>query len=55
MLTKLQAAKICINSGCYMAIANGSKNNPIKTLLKIINVHGLSQKFLVCMLEKNGL
>ena len=34
MLTKLQAAKICINSGCYMAIANGSKNNPIKTLIK---------------------
>ena len=34
MFTKLQAAKICINSGCYMAIANGSKNNPIKTLLK---------------------
>jgi glutamate 5-kinase len=34
MKTKLQAAKICISSGCYMAIANGNFLNPIKELLR---------------------
>tara|TARA_B100000945_G_scaffold296459_1_gene274741 strand:+ start:3183 stop:4280 length:1098 start_codon:yes stop_codon:yes gene_type:complete len=34
METKLQAAKICMNSGCYMAIANGYHNNPISSLFK---------------------
>ncbi len=32
--TKLDAAKICINSGCHMFIANGNKENPLKRLLK---------------------
>ena len=32
MSTKLEAAKICINAGCNMLIANGSKLNPIKTI-----------------------
>ena len=32
--TKIDAAKICMNSGCHMFIANGKKENPIKTLLK---------------------
>jgi len=32
--TKLDAAKICINSGCHMFIANGKKENPLKKLLK---------------------
>ncbi len=32
--TKLDAAKICINSGCNMFIANGKKNNPIKRMIK---------------------
>ena len=32
--TKLDAAKICINSGCHMFIANGKKENPIKKMLK---------------------
>ena len=31
--TKLDAAKICMNSGCSMFIANGKKNNPIKQML----------------------
>ncbi|MDC3127137.1 glutamate 5-kinase [Candidatus Pelagibacter bacterium] len=31
--TKLDAAKICINSGCHMFIANGKKENPIKRML----------------------
>ena len=34
MLTKLDAAKICINAGCHMFIANGKKNNPIKNIIK---------------------
>ncbi len=33
MLTKLEAAKICMNSGCYMSIANGKHINPIKRIL----------------------
>ena len=34
METKLQAAKICMNSGCFMAIANGNYNNPLTKLIK---------------------
>ena len=32
--TKLDAAKICMNSGCHMFIANGKKNNPLKRMIK---------------------
>ena len=32
--TKLDAARICINSGCHMFIGNGEKNNPIKNMIK---------------------
>ena len=34
MGTKLDAARICMNSGCYMAIANGKSLNPLDKLLK---------------------
>ena len=34
MITKLDAAKICINSGCHMFIASGKKNNPIKSMIE---------------------
>ena len=34
MITKLDAAKICMNAGCYMFIANGGKNNPIKVMIE---------------------
>jgi glutamate 5-kinase len=34
MKTKIEAAKICQLSGCYMAIANGNYNNPIKKMLE---------------------
>ena len=27
MITKLEAAKICMNAGCHMFIANGNKRN----------------------------
>jgi len=33
MLTKLEAAKICVNAGCHMLIANGKKFNPIKKII----------------------
>ena len=32
--TKLDAAKICMNSGCHMFLANGKKENPLKNMLK---------------------
>ena len=34
IITKLDAAKICMNSGCHMFIANGKKNNPILNMVK---------------------
>ena len=32
--TKLDAALICINSGCHMFLANGNKDYPIKNIVK---------------------
>jgi glutamate 5-kinase len=32
--TKLDAAKICMNSGCHMFIASGKKDNPISNMIK---------------------
>ncbi len=32
--TKLDAAKICMNSGCHMFIANGKIDNPISNMIK---------------------
>ena len=34
IITKLDAAKICMNSGCHMFIANGKKNNPIFNMIR---------------------
>ena len=34
MRTKLEAAKICMNAGCNMLIANGSNFNPIKKIIE---------------------
>ena len=34
MHTKLEAAKICMNSGCSMLIANGKKFNPIQKIIE---------------------
>jgi glutamate 5-kinase len=33
IITKLDAAKICMNSGCHMFLANGKKNNPIFNMI----------------------
>ncbi len=32
--TKLDAAKICMNSGCHMFISNGKKDNPLGRMIK---------------------
>ena len=34
MVTKLEAANICMNSGCYMFIGNGNRMNPIKYMIE---------------------
>ena len=34
IITKLDAAKICMNSGCHMFIANGKIDNPIYNMIK---------------------
>ncbi len=34
MITKLEAANICMNAGCHMFIANGNKKNPINNMIK---------------------
>tara|TARA_A100001011_G_C14294395_1_gene837738 strand:- start:1608 stop:2699 length:1092 start_codon:yes stop_codon:yes gene_type:complete len=34
IVTKLDAAKICINAGCHMFIGNGKKINPIKRMIQ---------------------
>ncbi len=34
MITKLEAAGICMNAGCHMFIANGNKKNPIRNMIK---------------------
>jgi len=34
IFTKLDAAKICMNSGCHMFLANGSKENSLKRMVK---------------------
>ena len=54
MKTKLEAAEICINSGCYMSIANGKHLNPIDKLIKYNNCTWFIRKYQVWMQEKNG-
>ncbi len=34
MITKLEAAKICMNAGCHMYIGNGNKINPINYMIQ---------------------
>ena len=63
MSTKLEAAKICINSGCFMAIANGKHPQPLSKLIKtnictwfIPKVSRLDarKKWIVSSIESNG-
>ncbi len=34
MITKLEAANICMNAGCHMFIGNGNRKNPIKYMVE---------------------
>ena len=61
--TKLDAAKICINSGCHMFIGNGKKNNPITNMVKnkiythfIPRISSLDarKKWIISSLNSNG-
>ena len=54
MKTKIEAAKICQLSGCYMVITNGTHENPIKKINESQNVRGFYQKFLNLMQENSG-
>ena len=62
--TKLDAAKICINSGCHMFIANGKKDYPISKMLKYkrfthfvpkISSLDARKKWIISSLNSNGL
>ena len=63
MITKLDAAKICMNSGCYMFIGNGKKDNPLKKMItdkiytcflpKISNLDA-RKKWIISSLSSNG-
>ena len=52
--TKLDAAKICMNSGCHMFISNGNKDSSLKRMLRRKFSPILFLKFQVLMQEKNG-
>ena len=45
MVTKLDAASICMNAGCHMFIGNGNKKNPIKQMIEKKSSLNLYQKF----------
>ncbi len=63
MITKLDAANICMNAGCHMFIGNGNKNNPIRNMIqnKIftkfipkISTLDARKKWIVSSLSSNG-
>ena len=63
MKTKLDAAKICMNAGCYMFIANGKYMHPIKRIIekKIytcfepkISTLDARKKWIISSLNTNG-
>ena len=63
MITKIEAAKICINSGCNMIIASGKINHPIKNIIKKkkytwfvpqINSFNAKQKWILGTIKTKG-
>ena len=63
MITKLEAAGICMNAGCYMFIANGNKKSPISHMIKKrrytkfipkISTMAARKKWIVSSLSSNG-
>ena len=55
MITKIEAAKICMDAGCNMIISSGKVNNPIQNIIKNKKFTWLFQKLILIMLKKNGL
>ena len=53
MITKIWAAKICMNSGCSTVITNGHQNYPLRKINKKIQ-HGFMLLTLQVLLENNG-
>ena len=49
LITKLEAAKICMNAGCHMFIANCNKKNPIKHMIqtKILSNNQKKGEFII--------
>ena len=63
MITKIDAAKICMNSGCKMILAQGSINNPISKLEKgktctifipQINNYNAKKKWILSSIKSKG-
>ena len=63
MVTKLDAANICMNAGCYMFIGNGNRNHPIKHMIEEktftkfvpkISTLAARKKWIVSSLNSNG-
>ena len=63
MITKIDAAKICMNAGCKMILTKGSMNNPIKSLEKNkfctifmphINKYNAKKKWILSSIKNKG-
>ena len=62
MVTKIDAAKICMNAGCKMILTKGSVNNPIKNLdkkkftifLPKTNKYNAKKKWILSSLKNQG-
>ena len=63
MITKIEAAKICMDAGCNMLISSGKINNPIKHIIKKkkftwfvpkINSHNAKKKWIMGTIKTKG-
>ena len=63
MITKLEAASICMNAGCHMFIGNGNRKNPIQYMkenkiftkfVPKISTMAARKKWIVSSLNSNG-
>ena len=63
MITKIEAAKICMDSGCHMLISSGKVNNPIQNILNRkkytwfvpkINLYNAKKKWIMGTIKTKG-
>ena len=63
MITKIEAAKICMDAGCNMIISSGKVNNPIQNIIKNkkftwfipkINSHNAKKKWIMGTIKTKG-